>query len=164
MKTFETIQQRKKKKKAQINTFILKPQQLSQENHFIHRGLQSTIDPRLPKKTHTHTHNRSTQHRFCKMKKRECKKTKANFKPHTTDNSSYVIQTNQQKRERGSLHILHIGAQTGLTFRAIIWILSWLLLVTLPSASVGEALPMLLVVNLRSARTRVVMRITRPSI
>ena len=46
----------KKKKKAQINTFILKPQQLSQENHFIHRGLQSTIDPRLPKKKkHTHT-------------------------------------------------------------------------------------------------------------
>ena len=134
-KTFETIQQKKKKKKAQINTTILKPQQLSQENHFIHRGLQRTIDPRLPKKKKTHTHNRSTQHRFCKMKKRECKKTKANFKPHTTDNSSYVIQTNQQKRERGSLHILHI-----------------------------EALPMLLVVNLRSARTRVVMRITRPSI
>ena len=43
------------KKKAQINTFILKPQQLSQENHFIHRGLQSTIDSRLPKKKKTHT-------------------------------------------------------------------------------------------------------------
>ena len=70
------------------------------------------------------------------------KKIKANCKPHNTDNSSYVIQTNQQKRERGSLHILHIGAQTGLTFRAVIWILSWLLLVTLPLESVREILLM----------------------
>ena len=50
-------------------------------------------------------------------------------------------------------YILEGQAGLNLKFKAIIWILYWLQLVTLPSASVRAALPMLLVVILRSART-----------
>jgi hypothetical protein len=56
-----------------------------------------------------------------------------------------------------------LEGQTAFTFRAVIWILSWLLLVTPPQpASIW--LPLLLVVNLRSARMSAMMRMTRLSI
>ena len=64
-----------------------------------------------------------------------------------------------------------LEAQTELKFRAISWILLWLLLLvtpsvlaTLPSGRVWIAFPVLLVVSLRNARMSVMMRTSTLSI
>ena len=64
-----------------------------------------------------------------------------------------------------------LEGQTGLTFTAIIWILSWLLLFVTPSlparlppGRIWALVAVSLVNNLRSVRMSVMMRMTRPSI
>ena len=78
--------EKKKKKKAQINTFILKPQQLSQENHFIQRITKYNRSTLTKKNTHTHTHTIDPHNiDSAKWKKESAKKQKqtSNLIPQT---------------------------------------------------------------------------------
>ena len=94
-----------RKRKAWIHTIIHKPQQVWRKKKkrawLARKQSQNTNSSNFPKPStsiglkslysyNIKNHNRSTQYRFCKMKKKKRK-----CKPHNMDNSNYAIQTNQ---------------------------------------------------------------------